>query len=131
MDASIQLEGTKDGAELLLLLQSFKPDMLFLDLDMPTKNGLECLITIRSNEVYTDLPIIVFSSTNRKSNIDVAYEMGAHLFFIKPSFYKDLVTTLQMILNLSWKSPEDVKAQYFRNGSYYPVNAIVEQNDVR
>src|SRR5688500_2039708 len=84
VEPSIKLEATKDGNELLSLLQNLKPDMLFLDLDMPTKNGLECLKAIRSNTVYIDLPIIVFSSTSRKANIDVAYEMGANLFFIKP-----------------------------------------------
>lgn len=129
VDASIKLEATKDGNELLSLLQNFKPDMLFLDLDMPAKNGLECLKALRSNPVYTDLPIIVFSSTSRKANIDVAYEMGANLFFIKPSFYKDLVGTLQTILKLNWAQPSQIKEQFYRNGNYLPINITTTEKE--
>lgn len=129
VEPTIKLEATKDGNELLSLLQNFKPDMLFLDLDMPAKNGLECLKAIRSNAVYTDLPIIVFSSTSRKSNIDVAYEMGANLFFIKPSFYKDLVATLQLILQLNWSEPTRIKEKFFQNGTYLPINIATPEKE--
>lgn len=77
------ITSVKDGQELLSLFTHFIPDLLFLDLEMPRKNGLECLKEIRNNPATKDLPIVVFSSTNRDYNIDVAYEMGAHLFFIK------------------------------------------------
>lgn len=129
VEPTIKLEATKDGNELLSLLQNFKPDMLFLDLDMPAKNGLECLKAIRSNAFYTDLPIIVFSSTSRKSNIDVAYEMGANLFFIKPSFYKDLVATLQLILQLNWSEPTRIKEKFFQNGTYLPINITTPEKE--
>ena len=129
VEPTIKLEATKDGNELLSLLQNLKPDMLFLDLDMPAKNGLECLKAIRSNPVYVDLPIIVFSSTSRKSNIDVAYEMGANLFFIKPSFYKDLVATLQLILQLNWAQPEQIKEKFYQNGNYVPINIATPEKE--
>src|SRR5215208_4073030 len=87
VDSSIKLEDVKNGVDLLNLLSHIKPDLLFLDLDMPGKNGLECLIEIRKNNQYQFLPIVVFSSTTRPSNIETAYELGADLFFIKPANY--------------------------------------------
>jgi CheY-like chemotaxis protein len=114
------ITSVKDGQELLSLFDHFVPDLLFLDLEMPRKNGLECLVAIRSNTATKDLPVVVFSSTNRDYNIDVAYEMGANLFFSKPSRYDDLKAAMQTILSLDWKHPASVTQQYFLNGVYVP-----------
>ncbi|HWJ91922.1 MAG TPA: response regulator, partial [Flavisolibacter sp.] len=65
VDPTVKLEHVKNGIALISLLSHLEPDLLFLDLDMPGKNGLECLIEIRKNPRYELLPIIVFSSTSR------------------------------------------------------------------
>ena len=118
VDSSIKLEDVKNGVDLLNLLSNIKPDLLFLDLDMPGKNGLECLIEIRKNDQYQFLPIVVFSSTTRPSNIETAYELGADLFFIKPANYNDLTSSITAILALNWSHPTQVKDQYYVNGRY-------------
>jgi DNA-binding response OmpR family regulator len=118
IDKGIKLETVGDGNALLSLLSHLKPDLLFLDLDMPGKNGLECLVEIRSNLNLSQLPIVVFSSTTRPANIETAYEMGADLFFIKPPNYNDLISSISAILKLNWSSPEKVKEQYCVNGRY-------------
>lgn len=118
IDGSIKLETVSDGVSLLSLLTNLKPDLLFLDLDMPGKNGLECLLEIRSNQSLKNLPIVVFSSTTRPANIETAYEMGADLFFIKPPNYNDLIASIKAILLLTWGSPSEVKEQYCVNGRY-------------
>jgi CheY-like chemotaxis protein len=114
------VSSVKDGQELLSLFTHFVPDLLFLDLEMPRKNGLECLKEMRNNPVTQDLPVVVFSSTNREYNIDVAYEMGAHLFFSKPSSYEDLKQAVQAILALDWSQPTAIKQQFYVDGSYIP-----------
>ncbi len=118
IDDSIKLETVSDGVSLLSLLSHLKPDLLFLDLDMPGKNGLECLLEIRSNPNLINLPIVVFSSTTRPANIETAYEMGADLFFIKPPNYNDLISSIRAILQLKWEIPSQVKDQYYVNGRY-------------
>lgn len=122
IDPSIQTQFVSNGKELLNLLQSHKPDLLFLDLDMPYKNGLECLIEIRSNPVLEKIPVIVFSSTTKPSNIQTAYEMGAHLFFIKPPIYTDYLSSIKAIFKLNWDMPEAVREQYCVNGRYTAFN---------
>ncbi|MGZ3909786.1 MAG: response regulator [Flavisolibacter sp.] len=114
----IQLTGVKNGDELMTLLESFIPDIIFLDLDMPYKNGLECITEIRANPQLQNIPIVIFSSTTRPSNINTAYEMGADLFFIKPSVYKELVSSIRAILYLDWGHPSSIKEQYCVNGRY-------------
>src|SRR6476620_9213929 len=79
VDEKVKVEIVSDGLQLMSLLKHFAPDLLFLDLEMPYKNGLECLVEIRANPLLEQLPVIVFSSTTRPANIQTAYEMGAHL----------------------------------------------------
>jgi DNA-binding response OmpR family regulator len=118
IDPAFKIESTENGNELMSLLSNLKPDFLFLDLEMPYKNGLECLKEIRANPALADLPVVVFSSTSRPVNIDVAYEMGADLFFIKPSIFKTLVASVKAILALDWNNRTTIKEAYLQNGKY-------------
>jgi len=115
---TVSISIVEDGEALLALLKHYVPDFIFLDLDMPCKNGLECLTAIRANPILHSIPIVIFSSTSRPANIDTAYDMGADLFFIKPANYGDLVSSINAILSLDWSKPSSVKEQYFINGRY-------------
>jgi CheY-like chemotaxis protein len=120
IDRSIKLEQVDNGNDLLSLLSHFQPDLLFLDLDMPGKNGLQCLVEIRNNPLYHLLPIIVYSSTTRPANIETAYDMGADLFFIKPAIFNDLVSSVRSLFTLDWSQPSKVKEHYYVNGRFTP-----------
>jgi CheY-like chemotaxis protein len=108
----------EDGEELISLLTHYIPDFIFLDLDMPCKNGLQCLNEIRSNPKIQHIPVVIFSSTSRPANIETAYEMGADLFFIKPPDYQELISSIKAILELNWNDPPSIKEQYHVNGKY-------------
>jgi CheY-like chemotaxis protein len=118
VDSKIKLQVVNDGIELISLLKHIYPDILFLDLEMPRKNGLECLIEIRKDPVLKPLPVVVFSSTTRPANIQTAYEMGAHLFLIKSPSFAEYTASIKAILSLDWKSPDHVREQYCINGRY-------------
>jgi CheY-like chemotaxis protein len=122
IDSTIEAQFVSNGKELIKLLQESKPDLLFLDLDMPYKNGLECLLEIKNNPGLDKIPVIVFSSTTKPSNIQTAYEMGAHLFFIKPPVYSDYLLSITAIFKLNWKDPDSVREQYCVNGRYTAFN---------
>jgi CheY-like chemotaxis protein len=115
---SLKLTTVENGEQLMDLLKSFLPDIIFLDLDMPYKNGLQCIFEIRANPLLQAIPIVIFSSTTRPANIETAYQMGADLFFIKPAVYKDLVSSIKAILHLDWEKPASIKEQYNVNGRY-------------
>jgi DNA-binding NarL/FixJ family response regulator len=117
-----KLHVVTDGVQLLDLLQHYVPDLIFLDLDMPCKNGLECLKEIRNNSTLYNLPVVVFSSTSRPANITTAYEMGGNLFFIKPSNFGELVNAIRSILSMDWSDPNSVKEKYLIENSYAPFS---------
>ncbi len=118
INPSLDINFVSNGKELLDLLQNEKPDILFLDLEMPYKNGLQCLVEMKNDPELEKLPVVVFSSTTRPSNIQTAYEMGAHLFFIKPPVYSDYLSSIKAIFQLNWNDPNTVREQYCINGRY-------------
>jgi CheY-like chemotaxis protein len=122
IDSAIRTQFVSNGKELLTLLQTAQPDLLFLDLDMPYKNGLECLVEMKNDLQLEKIPVVVFSSTTKPSNIQTAYEMGAHLFFIKPPIYSDYLSSIKAIFKLDWSDPDAVRNQYCVNGRYTAFN---------
>ena len=99
----------------LIPLQKFLPlpDVLFLDLNMPRKNGFECLEEIKKNEQLKRLPVIIFSTSFEQEVVNQLYQSGAHYFIRKPSvfsqFKKIIQQTLTRIANeISANSAENI-----------------------
>jgi CheY-like chemotaxis protein len=122
IDPHIQIVFVRDGNQLLQLLRNFLPDLLFLDLEMPYKNGLECLVELRKDIAYNNLPVVIFSSTMRPANIQTAYEMGAHLFLHKSSTYSEYAHCLKQIVSLDWSDPEKIRNNYCTDTVYGSFN---------
>lgn len=81
------------------------PDVLFLDLSMPYKNGFECLIEIKENKKLASLPVIILSTS---FSMDKSYERnlistltknGAMLYIRKPDNFVALKKVLHLALN--------------------------------
>jgi CheY-like chemotaxis protein len=60
------------------------PGLVLLDLQLPRMPGLEVLKWIRSQQVLARLPVIVCSGSNRDSDVETAYALGANGYIIKP-----------------------------------------------
>ena len=111
-----------DGDKLITLLESYLPDLLFLDLSMPCKNGVECIKEIREQRAYDSMPIIVFSVSADDHAIQAAFGYGANMYMVKPGEYLLLKSILEDILSMDWSDPESVTAKYFCKNKYVPYN---------
>jgi CheY-like chemotaxis protein len=92
-----------DGEELINCLNGEKGknfQILFLDLNMPLKNGLECLKEIKQNHQYDNLPVIIFTTSYDKKVADQLYLYGAQYYACKPSNFFHLKRVIEYILNL-------------------------------
>jgi CheY-like chemotaxis protein len=100
VNKGLKVEFAPDGQKLMALLQSRKtlPDVIFLDLNMPFKNGFQCLREIKGNEKLKKCPVIVMTTSQNLDDINLAYELGAALFLIKPSDFTILKITLEKII---------------------------------
>jgi CheY-like chemotaxis protein len=101
-----------DGEQLMKLLTTEPvtlPHVLFLDLNMPRKNGFECLAEIKHSKKLQLLPVIVFSTSFEQDVVNQLYKNGAQYFIRKPSefsqFKKIIHQTLTIIMQENTSQP--------------------------
>ena len=103
INADAKLTAAKNGNELMNLLQqntASQPDIIFLDLNMPVKNGYQCLEEIRKDETLQDHVVVIFTTSSLKEDIDKLYKMGASLFITKPNDFDKLKEVIKKVFSL-------------------------------
>ncbi len=104
INISSQLTLSNNGLELMKNLETLTahppPDVIFLDLNMPLKNGIECLKEIRETPKLKDIPIVVFSTTASESMVEKTYSLGANCYVCKPNSHQSLKKTIEAVLEL-------------------------------
>lgn len=114
----VALKRAENGDILMRLLDEKHPDLLFLDLLMPCKDGRQCIREIRSNSKYDSLPIIVYSSMSDLESIEFCYREGTNLYARKPSSLSDLKSILEKIFAMDWK-----RMLYYPPMSQFVINS--------
>src|ERR1035437_5782764 len=106
---STHLTTVNDGEQLMKYLADNSeqlPNILFLDLNMPRKNGLESLVEIAENETLKDLSIIIFSTSSpHEKGYELAmvsnlFKLGARVYIRKPTDLKQLEQLLDHALRM-------------------------------
>jgi CheY-like chemotaxis protein len=77
------------------------PDMIFLDINLPVMTGWQFLTSLKSQEAYKDIPVIMYSTSSNQRDKDIAKDLGALCFITKPSAFKKLQHTLDIIVSYS------------------------------
>ncbi len=101
MDRNIHVRMVNDGKQLMDFLKAEKnpfPHIIFLDLNMPNMNGIDCLKEIRSQEKYRDISIAIYSTSTAKKDIDDTFNHGANIYITKPAAYCELKEVLKKSL---------------------------------
>jgi CheY-like chemotaxis protein len=103
----VSLTVAKDGEELMQTLRNTPelPKIIFLDLNMPVKNGFECLAEIRAQDKLKDKVVVMWSTSNNPEDIKKCYAMGASMFITKPSNFSKMEKLIQSVLSRDWASP--------------------------
>lgn len=79
------------------------PHILFLDINMPCKAGLECLKEIRENSKFKELVIAIYSTSSSEEDIEQTFTNGANIYIKKPNDFDELKKTIHHILNMNWQ----------------------------
>ena len=101
---STYLSIVNDGEKLMQLLNNEEnelPDVVFLDINMPRKNGFECLSEIKHNERLKNLPVIMFSTSNSQEKISKLFNSGAHVYIHKPADFEQLKQVIRHALPMA------------------------------
>jgi CheY-like chemotaxis protein len=84
-----------DGEEAIEKLnEGFVPDYIFLDLNMPRLNGMQCLKEIRKQQHLQQIPIAIYTTSADEGSKREALRLGATAFISKPARFNDLVSKL-------------------------------------
>ena len=95
-----------DGVELMEYLHNpniHLPHLVFLDLNMPRKNGMQCLKEIRSNPKLKELSIAVYSTSALEKDIEDTFINGANIYIKKPNDFEVLKNILAKVITINWQ----------------------------
>ncbi|QNM84960.1 response regulator [Polaribacter pectinis] len=101
-----KVETYNDGVELMNYLNSeinSLPNILFLDLNMPKKSGMECLLEIKNNDRFKDIAIAIYSTSASEEDIENTFVMGANIYIKKPDDFKKLKKVLSNVVTINWQ----------------------------
>lgn len=85
-----------NGSGAVELLQNLEapPALIFMDINMPVMGGKECLQLLKSSEKYSEIPVVMLSTTCTDEQVRVLKSMGAIDCITKPTSFKALVKAL-------------------------------------
>ncbi len=100
----VTLTMANDGIQLMDKLKGSMPppDVIFLDLNMPLKNGFECLEEIKRTKKFKNIPIVIFSTSAQQETVNKTYEQGATYYVSKPGSFAKLKKVILEILAMEW-----------------------------
>lgn len=95
-----------DGIELINYLTRpniILPHVLFLDLNMPLKNGMECLKEIKAIDKFKEIAIAIYSTSASEEDIEHTFVNGANVYIKKPSDFEALKKILSEVITINWQ----------------------------
>lgn len=100
VDRDITCTFANDGVHALERVhsdRSFQPECIFLDVNMPRMNGIECLEKLRTFDHLKHVPIYMCSTSSDSKIIQKIKDLGARDFIIKPSTIEEFATVLRVV----------------------------------
>ena len=112
IDPGIICQGAEHGREALRILESpgmRKPDIIFLDINMPVMNGWELLNTLKKDNARNDIPVIIYTTSSEDRDRQIAKDLGALCFVTKPDDFKQVKQILKVVVkNIEQNSVEQI-----------------------
>ena len=87
---------------------SVLPHIIFLDLNMPIKNGIDCLKEIKQNDKFKNIAIAIYSTSSSDEDVENTFVLGANVYIKKPSDFNTLKEVLNDVVTTNW--------QYYTSG---------------
>ena len=85
-----------DGLEKLYSMQQV--DLIISDVNMPRMDGFTFIKSVREQDTYKDVPIIILSTEGQEKDIQTGMSFGANLYMVKPAQPEKMVRNIKMLL---------------------------------
>jgi len=90
-----------DGSDALVKLETFVPDVIILDIEMPKMNGYELKSTLNNDPALKDIPVVMLTSRSSEKHQQKAKELGVRHYMTKPYQEEAFIRMLESIQNRS------------------------------
>ncbi|WP_116788209.1 response regulator [Flavobacterium psychrotrophum] len=101
-----QISTFNDGEQLMQYLNQNGnplPDIIFLDLNMPRKSGMECLKEIRQDDRLKRISVAIYSTSSSEQDIEDTFVAGANVYIKKPNDFNMLKKVLSDVVHINWQ----------------------------
>lgn len=100
---SLEIEGfhvltARNGKDAITILIDTIPHLIITDLVMPVLDGYDLIRTVRKNNLWKEVPIIVYSAVSLAETAAGVIDLGADHFINKPSNIDDLLASIEKVL---------------------------------
>jgi two-component system response regulator len=102
----LHLNVVHDGVEAMAYLRregahrhAERPDLIFLDLNMPKKDGREVLRELKADPLLCCIPVVVLTTSDSETDIETAYRLGASCYITKPVGLERFIHVVRCIMN--------------------------------
>ena len=104
VDSLLHCSVAHDGEEALSLLNDavLKPDLIFIDMNMPKLNGKQVLQALKFSGSLRDVPVVMYSTFFGAKDIEEIRALGAAHHMVKATRFDELCTSLNTILSTRW-----------------------------
>lgn len=114
INSEIECKTALDGVEALVILNTsagFRPDYIFLDLNMPRMGGKELLAGIKNDNRFRDIPVFIYTTSRHDNDKKETLSLGADYFITKPNTIKELNEVIAFVLSQDWTRTSDYAAK--------------------
>jgi DNA-binding NtrC family response regulator len=100
IDSSVSFKSETNCEEALNALKNgaFKPDIIFLDINMPGTNGLDCVKELKKHAHLEDIPVVIYSTHIDKYEMERFSAEGEFTFVQKPAAFSKIIASVRGIL---------------------------------
>ena len=101
VDAEITCSMAEDGKQALKMLSDTavsRPDLIFLDINMPVMNGWEVLKSLKSDDRLRDIPVIIYTTSSGENERNKASQLGALCFVTKPYSFQTITNMIEGVI---------------------------------
>ncbi len=110
IEIKTELAEFHNGQELLDYLSepnTERPQLIFLDLNMPVMDGFQCLREIRKKPELKDLVVAIYSTSSSERDIEETFVNGANIYINKPNKFEELKKTIGQVVKRNWQYREN------------------------
>jgi CheY-like chemotaxis protein len=96
------LDGHKSLTHYLSHADGSLPDLIFLDINMPGKDGIQLLQWLKSEKKFAHIPVVMYTTSSSPDFIEKSRSLGAYAYICKPNNVSLIKSVLSKIFNADW-----------------------------